>query len=66
MIDHELLYSDKAGYEDWKQIVDMANEGEESFWRKYARRKMRRVAKQLLAGVRPNIYLGSCELDYVN
>ncbi len=65
MIDHELLYSDKAGYKDWKRIMDAAKEDEHSYWRTYARKKLRRIAKQLLAGVRPNVYLGNNELDYI-
>jgi hypothetical protein len=58
MIDHPLLYSDEAGFEDWKRLVEEANDPTDSFWRKYARRKMRRVEKQLLRGIRPNINLG--------
>lgn len=57
MIDHCLLYDDMAGFEDWKALVSKSN-GRSGFWRRYARRKMRRVAKQLLNGIRPNVHLG--------
>lgn len=57
MIDHCLLYTDKAGFADWQNIVKKSN-GRNGFWRKYARKKMRRVANQLLNGIRPNLKLG--------
>lgn len=64
MIDSDLLYSDDAGYDDWKRIVSKSKI-RDGFWRKYARRKMRRVAKQLLDGIRPNIYLGATHGVYL-
>ena len=54
-LDHDILYSDEGGSEEWRRLVDRATNDTSSFWRKYARRKMRRSVKQLLAGVRPRI-----------
>lgn len=58
MIDHPILYSDNIGSAEWNRLVTKAN-GRDGFWRRYARRKMRRVVKQLLEDIKPNIYLGN-------
>lgn len=57
-IDHPILYSDDIFSEEWKDLVEQSN-CKDGFWRKYARRKMRRVVKELLRGVRPRIQLSA-------
>jgi len=56
-IDHTVLYSDDGFSAEWRILVERANVSHNSFWRRYARRKMRRVAKELLRGVRPRIIM---------
>jgi len=53
-IDHPVLYTDDFTDNKWLMLVERAN-GQGGFWRKYARRKMRRVVKELLNNVRPRI-----------
>ena len=53
-IDHPILYSDEVYNQQWMELVRLSN-GRDGFWRKYGRRKMRRVVKELLRGVRPRI-----------
>lgn len=53
-IDHPLLYSDEPFSTEWEELVKQSN-SKRPFWRRYARRKMRRVAKELLRGIRPRI-----------
>jgi hypothetical protein len=55
-IDHPILYSDDVYEEEWKELVEQSS-CRSGFWRRYARRKMRRVVKELLKGVRPRIEL---------
>jgi len=55
-IDHPILYSDDVANEEWRRLVNQSN-GPSCFRRKTARRKMRRVIRELLKGVRPRIYL---------
>jgi len=57
-IDHTVLYSDKGFSAEWRRLVECANSSDNSFWRRYARRKMRRTVKELLRGVRPRIMYG--------
>ena len=52
-IDHAILYSDDGFNAEWRRLVGRANAEHDSFWRRYARRKMRRTVKELLRGVRP-------------
>ena len=54
-IDHSILYSDNGFSTEWRRLVERANNEDDSFWRTYARRKMRRTVKELLRGVRPRI-----------
>lgn len=56
-IDHPVLYSDDFANEEWRELVERAD-GNNGFWRRYARRKMRRIVKELLNGVRPRITMG--------
>ena len=56
-IDHPLLYSDDFINHKWDKISKMSN-SHDVYWRKYARRKMRRITKELLVGVRPRISMG--------
>lgn len=56
-IDHPVLYSDDFINDEWKGLIDKSD-GRSGFWRKYARRKMRRVVRELLSDVRPRITLG--------
>lgn len=53
-IDHPILYSDNVFSSEWEELIKQSN-SKKTFWRRYARRKMRRVAKELLKGVRPRI-----------
>lgn len=53
-IDHPILYSDDYATEEWQEILEQSK-GKQGFWRRYARRKMRRVARELLKGIRPRI-----------
>jgi len=53
-IDHPILYSDNYYSQEWEELVNQAD-GDSSFWRRYARRKMRRISKELLKGIRPRI-----------
>lgn len=53
-IDHPILYSDNCYSEEWQDLISQS-ECNSSFWRRYARRKMRRISKELLKGVRPRI-----------
>lgn len=55
-IDQDVLYSDNCGSKEWRELNELAN-CPSAFWRKYAKRKMRRVIKELLRGVRPRIQL---------
>jgi len=55
-IDHDVLYSDDTGSKDWRRLNELAN-CPSTYWRKYARRKMRRIVRELLRGVRPRIQL---------
>ena len=61
-IDHPILYSDDVFNLEWKELIEQSS-CQSSFWRKYARRKMRRVAKELLRGVRPRIELSDIWLE---
>lgn len=54
-IDHGILYSDSGFGAEWDRLVERANHSKDGFWRRYARRKMRRTVKELLRGVRPRI-----------
>ena len=56
-IDHPVLYSDDFANDEWEELVGRSN-SRDGFWRRYARRKMRRISKELLAGVRPRIIMG--------
>jgi len=56
-IDHPVLYSDDFINDEWKELIEKSN-GHDGFWRKYARRKMRRVVKELLNDIRPRIIMG--------
>ena len=56
-IDHPVLYSDDFANDEWEQIIERSN-SHDGFWRRYARRKMRRITKELLRGVRPRITMG--------
>jgi len=53
-IDHPVLYSDTVYSPDWERLQEQAT-CRSKFWRKYAKRKMRRVVKELLRGVNPRI-----------
>ena len=57
-IDHPVLYSYNGCDEDWRRLVIDSELSNNSFWRRYARRKMRRSVKQLLVGTRPRISMG--------
>lgn len=56
-IDHPVLYSDDFSNNEWEELIKKSD-GNSGFWRRYARRKMRRIAKELLSGVRPRIAMG--------
>lgn len=56
-IDHDVLYSDDGFSVEWRRLVERANVSHDSFWRRYARRKMRRTVKELLRGVRPRVIM---------
>jgi len=53
-IDDPILYSDDSNQDDWQELLAQSN-SRSHFWRRYARRKMRRVTKELLRGIRPRI-----------
>ena len=55
-IDDQILYSDDSNQDDWRDLVEQS-QCRSPFWRRYAKRKMRRVVKELLKGVRPRIQL---------
>jgi len=57
-IDHPILYSDAVFEKEWEELIEQSN-SRDGFWRKYARRKMRRVVKELLRGVKPRIHLSA-------
>jgi hypothetical protein len=54
-IDHDILYSDNGFSAEWRRLVERANNEQDSFWRHYARRKLRRSVKELLRGIRPRV-----------
>lgn len=56
IIDHDILYSDDVGIPTWQRLVKQSNSREHSK-RRYARKKMRKVVKDLLHGVRPRFRL---------
>jgi len=56
-IDHPILYSDNFSNPEWELLVEQSNSND-GFWRRYARRKMRRVVKELLKGTKPRIAMG--------
>ena len=60
-IDHGILYSDEGFSAEWSRLVERANQEQDSYWRQYARRKMRRTVKELLKGVRPRVV----QQDYI-
>jgi hypothetical protein len=53
-IDHPILYSDDFYSQEWQELVDQS-QCNSSYWRRYARRKMRRISKELMKGVRPRM-----------
>lgn len=57
-IDHPVLYSDYGFSAEWRALVERAEASKNSFWRRYARRKMRRTVRELLRGIRPRVLLG--------
>lgn len=59
-IDHHVLYSDYGFSAEWERLVERAASPNNGFWRRYARRKMRRTVKELLKGIRPRILGTSC------
>jgi len=54
-IDHDILYTDKGFSMEWRRLVEQADYCQDGFWRRFARRKMRRTVKELLRGIRPRI-----------
>lgn len=55
-IDHPVLYSDDFANDEWEKLIERSSGN--GFWRRYARRKMRRVIKELLRDVNPRIAMG--------
>jgi hypothetical protein len=53
-IDDPILYSDDSNQDDWQDLI-VQLDSRSQFWRRYAKRKMRRIAKELLRGIRPRI-----------
>lgn len=53
-IDHPILYNDNTNNGDWQDLKEQSR-CRSKFWRKHAKRKMRRVVKELLRGVKPRI-----------
>ena len=56
-IDHPVLYSDDFIDNKWERAVEYAT-SHDVYWRKYAKKKMRRIIKELLNGIRPRIASG--------
>ena len=57
-IDNPILFSDDNNQDDWQELIEQS-QCRSAYWRKYAKRKMRRVVKELLKGVRPRLYLAA-------
>ena len=57
-IDNQVLYSDNSNDDEWQELIRQSR-SKSSYWRRYARRKMRRVEKELLRGIRPRLKLSS-------
>jgi len=53
-IDDSILYTDNSNQDDWQDLVGQS-QCKSAYWRRYARKKMRRVAKELLRGIKPRI-----------
>lgn len=56
-ISHPVLYSDNFIDNEWSLLLEKM-ESRSKFWRKYAKRKMRRIVRELLNGTRPRISMG--------
>ncbi len=57
-IDDPILYDDDSNQDDWQELLSQSR-CNSRFWRRYAKRKMRRVVRELLRGVKPRIQLAA-------
>jgi hypothetical protein len=53
-IDDSILYTDDSNQDDWQELLSQSR-CKSRYWRRYAKKKMRRVAKELLRGIKPRI-----------